>query len=151
MKEIAAAIDIQASAKSVWDILTDLPSYVLWNPFIHRAYGRIAEGERLEVHLHIPGAEETTFFPTITHVIPYREFSWLGRLYLPGLFDGEHHFLLEPRDDGTLHFIQRETFTGILAALILPHLAEPTLQGFEAMNAALKARAEAQATHERAA
>ncbi len=151
MKEIMAAIDIEASAKSVWEILTDLPSYVLWNPFIHRAYGRVAEGEKLEVHLHIPGAEETTFFPTITHIIPYQEFSWLGRLYLPGLFDGEHHFVLEPHADGSVRFIQRETFSGVLAALILPQLADPTRQGFDAMNAALKARAEAQAAHERAA
>ncbi len=76
------------------------------------------------MHLRIPGAEETTFHPTVTHVIPYREFSWLGHLYLPGLFDGDHHFLLQPRDDGTLRFIQRETFAGVLEPLLWAKLAE---------------------------
>ena len=66
----------------------------------------------------------------------------LGRLGIPGIFDGRHHFSLTPTDRGT-HLEQSETFTGILTALLLRMVGEDTENGFRAMNEALKARAEA--------
>jgi len=36
-----------------------------------------------------------TFRPTILKAEPERELRWLGRLLLPGLFDGEHVFEIE--------------------------------------------------------
>ena len=60
---------------------------------------------------------------------------------LPGIFDGEHHFELQPRNGGTL-FVQREAFKGILVPLV-GGVLEKTRRGFEQMNAALKQRAEA--------
>lgn len=144
MKEIMTEIDIDASPERVWDILTDFPSYVLWNPFIHRAYGSLKEGEKIEVHVHTPGGEETTFFPTLTKVVLHQELSWLARLYLPGLLDSVHTFLLESRGEHRTHLIHKETFNGILVAPLMPSLEGPTRRGFEEMDQALKARAEAQ-------
>ena len=124
---------------------------MLWNPFYHRAYGRVAVGEKLKVHQDLPGTEETTFHPTVTAVVPRQELRWVGRLYLPGLFDVEHDFLLEPLEGGSVLFTQRERFAGALASLIMPGLEAPLRQGLAAMNEAMKARAEAAAAHERAA
>ena len=71
-----------------------------------------------------------------------QEFRWLGRLILPGVFDGEHAFLIESLAEGRVRFIQRERFRGILASLLLKGIEAQTLAGFEAMNRALKERAE---------
>jgi hypothetical protein len=62
---------------------------------------------------------------------------------LPGVFDGEHHLELQPRDGGTL-FVQREEFRGSLLPLLGRGL-EKTKHGFEQMNVALRERAEAAA------
>jgi len=35
-KEIQADIKIEASPKSIWNILIDVPAYRDWNPFIQR-------------------------------------------------------------------------------------------------------------------
>jgi len=148
VKDIEAAIDIDASPERVWGILTDLPSYVLWNPFIHRAYGLVQMGEKIEVHMKLPGAEESTFFPTITLMEPCRELRWSGHLYVAGLFDREQDFRIEPLGEDRVHFVQREGFTGVLVQLIMPKLEDAVRQGMEAMNMALKERAEAPAIPE---
>jgi hypothetical protein len=41
-----------------------------------------------------------------------------------------------------VRFVQDERFTGLLAPLVLRFIARRTWKGFEAMNQALKARAE---------
>jgi hypothetical protein len=83
-----------------------------------------------------------TFTPTLQRVDPNRELRWLGRFFLPKLFDGEHIFELHPRKGGT-RFVQRENFGGLLVPLLWGSMKAPTRRGFEAMNEALKARAEA--------
>ena len=83
-----------------------------------------------------------TFRPTVLCVAPERELRWLGRLIVPGLFDGEHRFLIEPLEAGRSRFIQSERFSGLLVPLAGGGL-EKTAAGFEQMNVALKHDAEA--------
>ncbi len=83
-----------------------------------------------------------TFRPRVTVVESTRVFEWLGRLGLPRIFDGRHRFELEPTPTGT-RLTQSEDFRGGLVRFMRSSLDSVTLQGFEAMNAALKVRAEA--------
>ena len=84
-----------------------------------------------------------TFKPRVITVNPDQEFSWSGRLFIPGLFDGRHIFTILPLDDSRTMFIQREKFTGIMVPLFwLIGIIKNTRDGFEAMNQALKERAE---------
>lgn len=69
-----------------------------------------------------------------------KELRWLGRLWLPGIFDGEHIFEIEPVDADRVRFVQCEQFNGILVPFFN---LDGTRRGFEAMNRALKERAEA--------
>lgn len=70
-----------------------------------------------------------------------RELRWLGRLLVPGLFDGEHSLLVEPLDRNRSRFVQSERFSGLLVGLLGGVLGK-TEAGFEQMNRALKERAE---------
>ena len=88
-----------------------------------------------------PGARATTFKPTVRAVEANRELRWLGRLLMPGIFDGEHTLLIEPLNGGRSRFVQSERFTGFLVGLVKGMLAR-TEAGFEQMNTALKARVE---------
>ncbi len=142
MREIRTEIEIQASAPRVWAALTDFARYPQWNPFIRKAEGEVREGERLSVRLEPPGGWGMTFAPRVTRVEPERRFQWLGHLFVRGLFDGEHTFEIEPLGRGRVRFVQREAFRGVLVPLLWPMLEESTRAGFEAMNAALKRRAE---------
>ncbi len=65
-----------------------------------------------------------------------------GRTLIPGLFDGEHSFALEPAAGGFVRFVHAETFRGLLVPLVARTLRTTTRHGFEAMNRALKTRVE---------
>jgi len=142
MKELRAEIEIQATAERVWQLLTDFASFPQWNPFIRRANGEVRAGARLKVHIQPSGASGMTFQPTVLKAVPNRELRWLGRLVIPGLFDGEHIFTIEPAGEDRVRFTQREIFTGLLVPLLARGLDTNTRRGFEEMNQALKARAE---------
>jgi len=142
MKELRSEIEIQASAERVWQLLTDFTSFPQWNPFIRRASGTVQPGERLEVKIKPSGASGMTFRPTVLIAEPNRELRWLGRLLIPGLFDGEHIFTIEPLGANRVRFVQREIFTGLLVPLFARRLDTDTRRGFEEMNQALKVRAE---------
>jgi len=83
-----------------------------------------------------------TFKPTVQAVEPNQLVRWLGRLLLPGVFDGEHSLRLEAINSDHTRFIQSERFGGLLVPLLGGLLAR-TQRGFEEMNQALKARVEA--------
>jgi hypothetical protein len=141
MKEIHTEIEIEASAEQVWQILTDFASFPQWNPFIRRASGEIREGAQPEVYIQASGAKGTTFRPTILKAEPNRELRWLGRLWMPGLFNGEHIFTIERLAPNRVRFVQSEIFTGLFVPLFGSVLTDAR-RGFEEMNQALKERAE---------
>jgi hypothetical protein len=63
---------------------------------------------------------------------------------IPGLFDGEHFFKLEPKSNTQVVFHQGEVFSGLLVPFLRRSLDGATKQGFVAMNEALKREAESQ-------
>lgn len=145
MKELRTQIEIEATPDRVWEILTDFAAYPEWNPFIHMIQGQAAVGSKLEVRIEPPGGRAMTFKPTVLEAAPRRELRWLGRVLVPGLFDGEHSLRIEPIGDSRVRFVQAERFSGVLVPLFGKSL-EKTQRGFTAMNEALKRRAEATAS-----
>lgn len=141
MRELRRDIEIDAPPERVWAVVTDFAAYPEWNPFIRRISGEAREGARLEVRIEPPGGRGMTFKPTVRAVEPNRELRWLGRLFVPGVFDGEHRLRIEPLEGGRSRFVQSERFSGVLVPFTGGTLAK-TEAGFEQMNAALKARVE---------
>jgi hypothetical protein len=135
---IHTEIDIDATSERVWSVLTDFRAYPEWNPFIVSIEGEAQQDAKLVVRI-----EGMTFKPTVLAADPQRELRWLGRLVMPGLFDGNHRFVIEDLGAGHARLTQTEEFSGLLVPLFRGGLERKTKPGFEAMNEALKARAEA--------
>ncbi len=142
MKELSTEIEISAPAGKGWAILTTLSQFAEWNPLIREAEGEVREGAQLRIRIEPPGGKGMTFKPTVTRVLPEREFRWLGRFLLPALFEGEHIFELTPLSESRIRFVHREQFSGLLPPFLWGSLESSTRQGFEEMNAALKKEAE---------
>ena len=140
-RRIETSIEINAPAAGIWALLTDFARMQSWNPFIKSISGILAPGARLSVLIAPPGKSGMRFKPTLLTVRPDRELRWLGRLLIPGVFDGEHYFLLEPIAEGRTRLMQGEKFSGVLVGLLSGTLSA-TEAGFKAMNAALKREAE---------
>jgi len=143
MRELTTSIVIESSPEAVWEILMNFKAYPEWNPFVTVISGRPSVGERLDVTLQNPGGKKMDISPIVTAADADSRFSWLGKLGVKGIFDGHHHFQIEPTTDGSVRFTQSEEFGGILIPVLWKMLDTKTRAGFEAMNAALKDRAEA--------
>lgn len=136
-------IEINAGVEQVWEILTDFSAYPEWNPFIRVIHGVPERAARLKVRIQANDAKAMTFRPKVLVADVGRELRWLGRVVLPGIFDGEHRFFIQPLTDGKVLFQHSELFSGILIPLFRDSLERDTRRGFEEMNLALKLRAEA--------
>ena len=143
--ELHTEVTIDAPAEVVWDVLTDLDRYPEWNPFIVESTGTPSVGARLTNRLQPPGGKAMTFRPTVTEFEPGATFEWLGRAGLPRIFDGRHRFELRATPSGGTAVAHTEQFHGVLVPFMRSSLDTRTKAGFEAMNAALKARAESHA------
>jgi len=124
----------------LWKVLTDFEAYPRWNPFIRQVTGKAEPGEKLTLQMHL-GNRTMTIRPTVLFVQPQRELRWLGHLFIPGVFDGEHSFVIEPLGEKEVRFIQSEEFNGLLIPFSKSLLNE-TEQSFNEMNRALKVRVE---------
>jgi hypothetical protein len=142
--QLSSSIEIQAAADEVWSVLTDFDSYQEWNPSILSSEGEARVGARLTNQLRKEGGGSVTFRPRVLVVDPGRELRWLGHLFVPGIFDGDHRFLIEEVGPGRVRLTQAEKLSGILVPF-MRGLGESTTADFEAMNTALKERTEARA------
>lgn len=140
-RHIDTEILIQAPPGKVWHVLTDFAAYPQWNPFIESIEGSPDWGTRLTVRINA-GGERHVFKPVVLQATAPTRLRWLGRVGFPGVFDGEHGFELRAEGGGT-RLLQTESFQGFLVPLLWRKVEPMTRQGFEAMNRALKARAEA--------
>ncbi|GAA5037462.1 hypothetical protein HNP84_003135 [Thermocatellispora tengchongensis] len=140
MRTIDTSIVIEAPPQAVWDVLADFAGYAEWNPFIVRAEGEAVAGSVLSLHIRPPGGAGMTHHPTVLVAEPARHLRWLGKVAIPGLLAARHDFILEPHGQGTL-VRHREVFTGLLVPFLRRTLRR-TEEGFAALNAALKERAE---------
>lgn len=142
-------IHINAAPSVVWAVLTDLGRYHEWNPFIPLARGPVETGRTLELTIKPEGRKPMVFEPMVIKKIPEKRFTWLGHLWIRGLFDGEHQFELVALADGSTHVLHAEKFSGILVGMLRGLIDGPTKAGFIAMNNALKSRCESAAFNPR--
>jgi hypothetical protein len=141
MKSIETVSEIAAPATTVWAELTAVSAYATWNPFITMFVGEVRVGTQVQVRICPPGGRPMTFRPTITEVEEGARLAWFGKLLMPGVFDGRHSFHVEAIGRDRTRLTQAEDFSGLLVPFTGKTL-EKTRRGFEAMNEALRLRAE---------
>lgn len=123
-------------------MLTDFAAYPDWNPFLTRVAAAVETGARLEMRLVQPGGIEGNFRPTVLAVSPPNELRWVADLLPGGLLRGEHRFAIESPFPGRVRFLQQESFSGLFAPFLAGLVIRIGRPKFDAMNRALKVRAE---------
>lgn len=141
MKENRNEIELKASAEQVWQVLTDLEKYSEWNPLLYRGVGKVELGEIVEVSAKT-ASKDMNFICTVTEVEPYKKFAWKFHVVHPLLFSGLHIFEIQPVDQQTVRFIDREQFKGLLLPMQAKDLTTNGLSAMVEMGIALKKRVE---------
>jgi hypothetical protein len=135
---IQSKIEIDAPAKTVRSVLYKFDDYPKWNPFIVKVDGVVQEGRDVTVTVKPVGKDQLSGTTTIVSMTDNR-LEWRGSLAIPGLFTGDHEFIIEELDANRTMFYQNEKMSG----LIIPFFnLKPEEAGFAAMNEALKQKAE---------
>jgi hypothetical protein len=138
---ITTSTEIAAPADRVWAVLSDLAGYDRWNPEITVVSGRAAAGQTLTLRVRSRSGTNTVH-TTVRAADPGRELRWTGKYNDIGrLADSEQRFTIEAAGPGRVRFTQAETFRGVAVPFIHGTLAAGCSR-FDAMNAALKERAE---------
>ena len=136
-------MDIDAPPEAVWRVLLDFPRYHEWSRFLVEIAGTAEPGARLRVTVQASrDGSQYVFKPTVLQVTRPFALRWLGRLWLPGLFDGEQGFLLEPLGGGRTCLRHGGEFNGFLAPLLWRRINTVVAAGFSAFNQSLKRRVE---------
>ena len=136
--EINTEIKINATAETVWKVLTDFEAYPHWNPFIKSITGTPKIDKKIKVTF-----QSMTFTPKVLVFDKNKEFRWLGKLWIKNLFDGEHIFKIKDHQDGSVTLEHNERFSGILVPMFKKKLLSETKINFQKMNRKLKQVVEA--------
>jgi hypothetical protein len=83
-----------------------------------------------------------TFRPKVTKSIKNKELRWVGHLVVPGVFDGEHSFLIEPTDGEYVKLVQCEKFKGVISGILGKKFYENVEKSFDLMNQAVARKVE---------
>jgi hypothetical protein len=141
MFELRNEIEIKASADRVWRVLTDFARYAEWNPHMLGVVGQLRVGQPVALTVKVPEGERTW----ACHVVKVdlgQEFAWTFTDRLPLLYRGQHTFRLEPVDQHTTRYVDREIFQGLLVPRHRHHLETTARAEMVAMGQALKQRSE---------
>lgn len=131
-------IDIAATPKVVWDVLTRFADWPQWNPEVKSMSfeGPVAPGSTFRWKAG-PG----TIVSTLEEVDPPRYVRWRGKTMTIAAI---HEWRFEPRDGGT-HVGTEESFSGVLARLMRGSLQKTLDRSLEEGLEHLKREAERRA------
>ncbi len=132
-------IEIEAAADEVWDVLVDFAKYREWNP-VMEIEGRPVSDARLTVSFARPSGRRFVMKPRVLVAERGSELRWLGRMFAPNLFDGEHRFEIRETAPGHVTFVQGERFRGLLVPFLRKLIEIDTVANFRRSNEALAAR-----------
>lgn len=137
-------IVIDARPDVVWSVLTDTANYGNWAAFLVGIKGDIRDGSKITVDFQLDPSKEklTTLDHTIT-VEDGKEFYWAEKG--PGGIRDNHHFRVEPLEDGKTRFVQSDEIMGGITFLMGGRLAKMYVNGYQAFNRGLKAEVERRA------
>jgi hypothetical protein len=142
-------VEIEAPASTVRAVLYDFGDYPKWNPFILRVDGAVSEGSEIYVTVMPVGGPEINASARVTSVDP-DHLSWKGSgmsqvgsgpvsVDIPGILSARHDFIIEELGPGRTLFRNNDDFSG---AAVASYDMKPIKAGLDAMNEALKKRAE---------
>lgn len=140
-RKIYTDIIIDAAPEKVWSVLTDTASYKNWATFMVDIKGEIKNGEKITVSFKINPKKDK--LNTIDHTISVTEgveFFWAEKG--PGGVRDNHHFKVQPEENGKTRFIQSDEIMGGITWLMGGRLSKLYADGYSAFNKKLKAEVE---------
>jgi hypothetical protein len=146
VNRIKTQILINASKERVWDVLTDIDAWGLWNPFIPGISGGLGPGDPIRLSVKALRGFTIDLSARISRVEPYHYLSWSGP-DIPFIFGNEHFFEINPAGPSKTLFIHGEIFSGLVGFFMHAVIKVGFSGLYHAMDTALKRRVETSPHH----
>ncbi len=143
MQTVSTEIDIQASPEKVWSILTDIDKWHKWSPTINASSGDAAVGSTVTITMMSKeaGKDGPKYNPTFLRLDEPNTFHWRAHMMAGFIFTNDKIIELEKTDTGT-KLTHKETFKGLMAAMMKGQMDKGVPPMLNMMNEALKELAE---------
>ena len=138
------AVEIDAPAERAWQVLTDFERYGEWNPFTTRVGTTLEIGAPVDMHVWL-GPLPVRQAARISAIEPPRLLAWGVTMGPRWLLVAHREQRLEELGDSRCRYVTSDAFNGLLVPLLVLLVGGFIRRGFDAMGAALKARAESSA------
>jgi len=135
-------IGVQAPPEVIWELIYDIAGWSDWNPLYVKAEGQVRIGSELILTMVLPGEQPQVIRPVVLEWVPNDQLHWKLRM-MGGLINNTRFIEIEQLDVENCIVSNGELFGGLMGPRVAKRIGRKVYQGFEAMNAALKARAEA--------
>lgn len=141
-EKIEHRIGVQAPAEVIWESLIDVASWPEWSVIYPRAEGVVRLGGLLELTLALPKREPREIKATVSDWVPHEYIHWSTRSRF-GLVKTTRYLEIEALTETGCIVSNGEVVDGAFAEGFLQRNGWAMRAGFEQLNEALKARAEA--------
>ena len=143
MLNLTYSTTINADPQTVYNILTDLPSYADWNPWNFAARGEaVVGGPLVEVDVRL-GSRVMTVKHRILVTAEPRVFQWCDTGWFTSLVYGQRTRYIDPCPEGGVEYRVEILLAGVLAPVAQAFFGKHMDEGMAAETEALKKRAEA--------
>lgn len=139
----SVAVEIDAPARFVWDVLVDYPNYPRWNPFTVKVETTLAIGDPVDLTLPNSDGSAGTFVNRefIRVVDPPHHLRYDTGEAIPGIFAVRDQWI-EALGPDRCRYHTTDTMSGQYAQFVVDTNGAWVKAGFDAVAHALKARAE---------
>jgi hypothetical protein len=138
---IEQTLDVEAPPEVVWQVITDLPRYGEWNPFVVACRSSLVVGDPIVMRVHVFAAFAQTQRETVLEHVPGTRLCYgIAGAALGSLKSRRCHDV-EALEDGRTRYRSRFALDGWMAPMVGALLGARLERGFAAMSAAVVARA----------
>jgi len=143
MQTITTEIEIDAPPEKVWSVLTDIEKWQDWSSVINASSGQAAQGSTVTITMigKEAGKDGPTYSPEILVMDEPKLLHWRAHMMAGFIFTNDKIVELEKTDSGT-KLTHKETFKGMMAALMKSQMEKGVSPILNSMNEALKKVAE---------
>jgi hypothetical protein len=135
-------VGVPASAKAIWDVLSDLPRWGEWNTLYPEIHGLLRIQQQLAIGESFPGQPDRVIRPVVVDWVPNEQILWaLNETH--GLVKRVRFIEIDQLSDNSSILSNGEVYDGFLGRRVGKARRRWLREGFERLNADIVARVQA--------
>ncbi|MGQ4596708.1 SRPBCC family protein [Nocardia sp. R6R-6] len=139
---IDLAVDIDAPAELVWQVITDFSRYREWNPFVSQCRSSLVPGEPIDMLVHIRGSRPRKQREWIRSHTPGREFGYTMTPIPSRPLHSLRSHTVTPLPDNRTRYESHFELGGWLHPLVVALLGKNLRRGFADMTEGIRKQSE---------